>query len=146
MQHKEELKNTVLDINFDMTGVVMAKNMVFGFCDRQLIDHVVYEGKIRGIHFGSQMGLMPSDSTSFAIQGVPSMSFGTDTPRGGAEIHRRRDTMENMHPEELDIIISFVCHFAEEIANASMNVVPRELPKEVMDEKEKMQKMFGLED
>ena len=143
-QHKDELKNIILNINFDMTGVIMAKNIVFGSCDHSVIDHAVYEGKIKGIHFGSRLGLMPSDSTSFALNDVPAMSFGTDVPRGGAEIHCRRDTMDNMDPDELDTIVEFVCSFADDIVNAVINVVPRELPKEAIDEKEKMQKMLGL--
>lgn len=143
-QHKEELKDIILNMNFDMTGVIMAKNMVFGSCDKSLIDHAVYEGKIKGIHFDSRMGLMPSDSTSFAINDVPAMSFGTGTPRGGAEIHCRRDTMDNMDADELDKIVAFVCDFADDVVNAAMNIVPRTLPEEAVKEKEKMQKMLGL--
>lgn len=143
-QHKEELKDIILNMNFDMTGVIMAKNMVFGSCDKSLIDHAVYEGKIKGIHFDSRMGLMPSDSTSFAINDVPAMSFGTGTPRGGAEIHCRRDTMDNIDADELDKIVAFVCDFADDVVNAAMNIVPRTLPEEAVKEKEKMQKMLGL--
>lgn len=143
-QHKDELKDIILNINFDMTGVIMAKNMVFGSCDKSLIDHAVYEGKIKGIHFDSKMGLMPSDSTSFAINDVPAMSFGTNTPRGGAEIHCRRDTMDNIDADELDKIVAFVCDYADDVVNAAMNIVPRALPEEATKAKEKMQKMLGL--
>ena len=53
-------------------------------------------------------------------------------------------TVDNMDPDELDTIVEFVCSFADDIVNAVINVVPRELPKEAIDEKEKMQKMLGL--
>lgn len=144
-QHKDELENIILNVNFDMTGCLMAKNFVFGSCDQSIIDRVVFSGKIKGIHFGSKLGLMPSDSTSFALNGVPAMSFGTMTPRGGAEIHSRRDSMDNMDADELDKICEFVCGFADEIVNAVINVVPRELPKECEQQKEEMMKSLGFE-
>ena len=102
-------------------------------------------GKVHGIHFQTRMGLMPSDSTSFACSDVPAMSFGTMTPKGGAEIHSRRDTIDNVDPDELDQICAFATAFSAEIVNAKINVVPRALPKEVTDEKEKMKTLLGLE-
>ena len=143
-QHKDALKDIILNVNFDMTGVIMAKNMVFASCDKSIADRVVYSGKVKGIHFDSHIGLMPSDSTSFALYDVPAMSFGTGTPRGGAEIHCRRDTMDNMDADELDTIVEFVCGFADEIVNAVVNVVPRTLPKEVIEKKDEMMKMLGI--
>ncbi|MGM9942012.1 MAG: M28 family peptidase [Bulleidia sp.] len=143
-QHSDELKNIILNINFDMTGVIMANNCLFGSCDRSIIDHGIFMGKVKGIHFQSRMGLMPSDSTSFAINDVPAMSFGTMTPKGGAEIHSRRDVIDNVDPDELDTICAFACEFSSDIVNAVVNVVPRQLPKEALDEKEKMKKMLGL--
>ena len=73
------------------------------------------------------------------------MSFGTMTPKGGAEIHSRRDTIDNVDPDELDQICAFATAFSAEIVNAKINVVPRALPKEVTDEKEKMKTLLGLE-
>lgn len=142
--HKEELKDIILNINFDMTGVLMAKNALFGSCDKSVIDFGVFLGKSRGIHFETKMGLMPSDSTSFAVSEVPAMSFGTMTPKGGAEIHSRRDVIDNVDADELDTICAFATEFSTNIVNAKTNVVPRELPKEVTDEKEKMTKLLGL--
>ena len=144
-QHADELKNIILNINFDMTGVLMGNNGMFGSCDKSVIDYGVFMGKVHGIHFQTRMGLMPSDSTSFACSDVPAMSFGTMTPKGGAEIHSRRDTIDNVDPDELDQICAFATAFSAEIVNAKINVVPRALPKEVTDEKEKMKTLLGLE-
>ena len=144
-QHADELKNIILNINFDMTGVLMGNNGMFGSCDKSVIDYGVFMGKVHGIHFQTRMGLMPSDSTSFACSDVPAMSFGTMTPKGGAEIHSRRDTIDNVDPDELDQICAFSTAFSAEIVNAKINVVPRTLPKEVTDEKEKMKTLLGLE-
>ena len=142
--HTEELKSIILNINFDMTGVLMAKNMVFGSCDKGIIDYAVFKGKLHGIHFDSKMGYMPSDCTSFALNDVPAMSFGTDSPRGGAEIHSRRDTMDVMDKDELEIIVTFCCAFANDVVNAAINPVPSEIPEDITKTKEDTKKKFGL--
>ncbi len=142
--HTEELKSIILNINFDMTGVLMAKNMVFGSCDKGIIDYAVFKGKLHGIHFDSKMGYMPSDCTSFALNDVPAMSFGTDSPRGGAEIHSRRDTMDVMDKDELETIVTFCCEFAQDVVNAVINPIPSEIPEDITKTKEDTKKKFGL--
>lgn len=144
-KHPEEIKKTILNINFDMTGVLMGGDMVFGSVDRSIVDRVLYLGKVKGHAFKSHMGLASTDSTSFALHDVPSMSFGTRTPRGGAEIHSRRDTMEHLDPDTFIRLCEFVADFASEIINSSVNVVPATLPKEVLDQKEAMIKRLGFD-
>lgn len=143
--HKDELAKIILNINFDMTGVLMGKNMIFGSVDKSLIDRAVYMAKVDGMALGSMMGLMSSDSTSFALHEVPALSFGTMTPRGGAEIHSRRDTMEHLDPDKFFELCEFVAKYASEIINAQVNVVPRQLPKEALDQEEAMRKRLGFE-
>lgn len=143
-QHTEELKDIIFNVNFDMTGVLMAKNMVFGSCDKGIIDYAVFKGKLHGIHFDSKMGYMPSDSTSFALNDVPAMSFGTDSPRGGAEIHSRRDTMDVMDKDELETIVNFCCEFAQDVVNSVINPIPYEIPEDITKTKEDTKKKFGL--
>lgn len=144
-KHPEDIKKTILNINFDMTGVLMGGDMVFGSVDRSIIDRVHYLGKVKGHAFKSNMGLASTDSTSFALHDVPSMSFGTRTPRGGAEIHSRRDTMEHLDPDTFIRLCEFVADFASEIINSSVNVVPSALPKEAIDQKEAMIKRLGFD-
>lgn len=144
-QHKEDLERMILNINFDMTGVLMGSDMIFGSVDRSVIDRAIYLAKVMGHGLNSHMGLMSSDSTSFALHGVPALSFGTRTPRGGAEIHSRRDTMEHLDPDRFIDLCEFVALFASEIINAKVNVVPRQLPKEATDQEEAMRKRLGFE-
>lgn len=143
--HKDELEKIILNINFDMTGVLLGTDMVYGSVDKSIIDRVLYLGKVKGKHFDFAMGLMPSDSTSFALHDVPAMSFGTRSPRNGAEIHSRRDTMEHLDEDRFIQLCEFVAEFSEEIINAATNVVPRALPKEAIDKKAEMKKRLGFE-
>lgn len=144
--HKEDLDKIILNINFDMTGVLMGCDMIYGSVDKSIIDRAAYLAKVDGhaLTVGG-MGLMPSDSTSFALHEVPALSFGTRTPRGGAEIHSRRDTMEHLDADKFIGLCEFVAKFSSEIINAKVNVVPRQLPKEVKDQEESMRKRLGYE-
>lgn len=144
-QHQDELDKVILNINFDMTGVLMGTDMIFGSAHKSLIDRALYMAKVEGHHLGSHMGLMSSDSTSFALHDVPAISFGTMSPRGGAEIHSRRDTMEHLDPDVFIGLCEFVAKFSSEIINASVNVVPREIPKEAKDQEAAMRKRLGFE-
>ena len=65
-------------------------------------------------------------------------------PRGGAEIHSRRDTISNVDPDNLINSIDFISRYSEEIINAKVNVVPRELPKEAKDQEAFMRSRLGL--
>lgn len=142
--HKDELEKVILNINFDMTGVIMGTTGIFGSAHKSLIDRAVYMGKVEGYHLNSHMGLMSSDSTSFALHGVPAISFGSMSPRGGAEIHSRRDTMDNLDPDNFIKLVDFVSRYSSEIVNATVNVVPRELPKEAKDQEKFMRSRLGL--
>lgn len=142
--HKEELDKVILNINFDMVGVVMGTLGIFGSAHKSLIDRAMYMGKVEGFKLNSHMGLMSSDSTSFALHGVPAISFGSMSPRGGAEIHSRRDTISNVDPDNLINAIDFISRYSEEIINAKVNVVPRELPKEAKDQEAFMRSRLGL--
>lgn len=142
--HKDELDKIILNINFDMTGAIMGTSMIFGSCHKSLIDRAIYKGKVDGYHLDSHMGLMSSDSTSFALHGVPAMSFGTRSPRGGAEIHSRRDIMEHLCPDTFIRLVEFVAEYSSEIINAKINIVPRELPKEAKDQEAFMKSRLGF--
>lgn len=143
--HKDDLNKMILNINFDMTGVLMGRDMIYGSVDKSVIDRALFMAKTEGHYLGSGMGLMPSDSTSFALHEVPALSFGTRNPRGGAEIHSRRDTMEHLDPDKFIELCEFVAKYASEIINAKVNPVPREMPKEVKDQEESMRKRLGYE-
>lgn len=144
--HKDELEQMILNINYDMTGVLMGTNRVFGSCDPKLVERCVYLGKVNGIPFTSAVGLPSTDSTSFAVHGVPGISFGTNATLGGATIHSRRDTIDHLDPDAFIEICEFSAKFAEEIANAKVNVVPRALPKETTEPMDSMKKRLGFKD
>ncbi len=143
-QHKDELENVILNINFDMTGVLFGEASVFGSVDASIVDRCVYLGKVNGIPLKHMLGLPSTDSTSFALHGVPGLSFGTWSTRGGATIHSRRDTMDRLDPDAFIELCEFVAKFSSEIINAKVNVVPRKLPEESIKQMDATKLRLGL--
>ena len=81
-----------------------------------------------------------SDSSSFAVAGVPAVTFARLAPRGGAEIHSRRDIIDHLDPEKFIKTVEFMAKFSENIINAKVFPVAKELPKELKDKIEMFKK------
>ena len=147
--HKNELDKHILDINFDMTGMLFGDDNVFASCDRSILDNVYFTAKLQGKEIGKgwmgkDLGLPSTDSSSFAMHDVPAITFGSKSVRGGAEIHSRRDTMDHLDPDSFINLCNFIAVWSEPIINAPFNPVPRKLPDEVIKEKEMMLTRLGL--
>ena len=115
--HKEELTDTVLNINLDMNGCIMGKRIACCTAEEKLVHYIE-----------ARQGVYSSDSTPFADNGVPAVSFARIAPPNAATIHNRYDTMAVMKPEHLQEDVDFIAAFADRMANASRCPVAREIP------------------
>lgn len=141
--HKDELDKHLFNINVDMTGVLLGYEKAVFSCDEMVAKHVDFMGRVEGFPIVTEMDLYPSDSTAFARAGVPAMTFARLAPRGGAEIHSRRDIFEVLDPTAFIRTVEFMVKFSEEIVNAKVFPVPREFPKELKEKIEKWNKDEG---
>lgn len=146
--HKDELGKHILNINFDMTGVLFGEDSVFASCDKSVLEHCKFMAKTLGKHLGAgfmgrEIGLASTDSTSFALHEVPAITFGSHAVRGGAVIHSRLDTIDRLDPDRFMELCNFIAPWSESIINAPVNVVPRKLPEEVMQQKEQLKARLG---
>ena len=91
--HKDELLDYKLCINVDMTGVVIGKDIACCTSEKSLVNYIHYMGCEVGFPIEARQGVYSSDSTPFADNGVPALSFARLSPRGGAEIHSRKDIL-----------------------------------------------------
>ena len=144
--HKEELDKYIFEINFDMTGVVIGYEHVCCSCSEETLHAIQYLAGTEGFPLSSELGMYASDSSSFASAGVPACTFARLAPRGGAEIHNHHDVLDRLDPEQFMSTVGFACKFAEQIANAPVNVVPRKFAKSVEEAIEKRRKMFAERD
>ena len=91
----------------------------------------------------SKMDMYPSDSSSFASAGVPACTFARLQCPGGAQIHNRYDVMDRLDPDSFMITLNFALKLAEQIANSSVNLIPRKFSDELKKKMEERKKMFA---
>ncbi len=141
-KYQEELKNYLFCINVDLTGVLLGFDIAVCTCEDSVAKYIDYLGKIEGFPIATKVDTYSSDSTSFAMAGVPAVTFARLAPRGGAEIHNRRDVMERLDPQAFINTVEFMVKFSENLINAKVFPVSKEFSKELTEKLEKMKKMM----
>ncbi len=141
--HEEDMKKHLFNINVDMTGVLIGYEVAVCTCDDVVAKYIDFIGHAEGFPIATKVDLYSSDSTSFARAGVPAMTFARLAPKGGAEIHSRKDIFEVLDPSAFIKTVEFMVKFSDVLVNAKAFPVPRELPKELKEKMDKMAKMMG---
>lgn len=148
-KHKDELDKHIFNINFDMTGVTLGYEAFCCSASDEVKHAVEYLAKLEGYAMDSKMDMYPSDSSSFASAGVPACTFARLQCPGGAQIHNRYDVLDRLDPDSFMITLNFALKLSEQIANSSVNLIPRkfsdELKKKMEERKKMMAKMMGEE-
>lgn len=133
-KHQDELEKCVLNINLDMLGCVMGKFLACCTSEDKLSHYIAYRASVLGVGIRSYQGVYSSDSTPFADHGVPAVSFARMAGSDVAPFHNRYDTLEEVDPDQLIEDMEFVTFFADDMANASLCPVKREIPEKVKKE------------
>jgi len=140
-KHEAELKDYIFNINFDMTGVTIGYEKCCCSTSEETMHAIEYMAKLNNYPLNIELGTYASDSTSFAGAGVPACSFARLQAMGGAQIHNHNDTMERLDPDSFMITQEFVAKFAEQLANAPVNPIPRKFADVVAKKLEEGKKM-----
>ena len=138
--HEEDMKNYIFNINFDMTGVTIGYEHCCCSTSEDTMHAIEYLAKINNYPLKTELGTYSSDSTSFASAGVPAVTFARLNATGGAQIHNHTDTFDRLDPDSFMITLNFVAPFAEQIANAPVNPIPRKLADKVKEKIEEGKK------
>lgn len=141
-KHEEEMKNTLLNINVDMTGTLLGFEIAVCSCEEAVAKYIDVLGKIEGFPIKTSVDMYSSDSSSFAMAGVPAVTFARLAPRGGAEIHSRRDIIDHLDPNKFIKTVEFMAKFSENMINSKVFPVSREFPKELKDKMERFKKFM----
>ena len=131
--HPEEMKNTIFNMNFDMTGVTVGYESCCVSGCNEVLHAIEYLSKLESTAVKCYLGAYSSDSSSFAIAGVPSCTFARLTLPGGAQIHNHNDTIEHLDPDSFMITLNFSLTFAKQLVNTTTNIIPRKFEKEVQE-------------
>ena len=131
--HTEELKNAVLNINLDMIGCIMGKFIACCSTEEALVHYINYICSEMGFSIAARQEIYSSDSTPFAYNGVPALSFARIAPHNTATIHNRFDTIAVMKGEQMVQDIDFIITFTDRMANAKRCPVGREIPENIKE-------------
>lgn len=126
--HKEELKDFVFCLNIDMIGVVLGKEIACCTSEMALVNYIDYLGKEIGIAISAKQGVYSSDSTPFADNGVPSVSFARISPQGGAKIHSRLDVIDHLDKNSFSSSLTIMNEFIVRMDNSKVFPVSRVIP------------------
>ena len=132
--HKEELASVVFNLNIDMIGVVLGREIAVCTSEMSLVNYITYLGREIGIAVNSSQGVYSSDSTPFADSGIPSVSFARISPSGGCEIHSRRDKIDFMSKEAFASSLTLIQTFLDRMVNAYLFPVKKIIPDNMKEE------------
>jgi Iap family predicted aminopeptidase len=88
---------------------------------------------MHGVCIESRQDVYSSDSTPFADAGVPAISFARIAPTNTATVHNRYDTPAIMSGPQMVYDIDFIRLFADQMVNAVICPVKREMPDKMKD-------------
>ena len=126
--HEEELKNIALNINLDMIGCIMGKFIACCTTEEALTSYLKYMSAELGFGISISQDVYSSDSTPFADNGVPALSFARASSPNTATIHNSYDTMALMSGRQMVEDIDFIIAFTDRMVNSRMCPVAREIP------------------
>ncbi len=132
--HKEELSNYLFCINVDMTGVVIGKDIACCTTDPTCVSYLTCLSKELGFALEAKQGVYSSDSSSFADKGVPALSFARIAPKGGEEIHSRKDVLDYLNPKYFYDTVAFIIQFANHLVDSVYFPFTREVPEDMKKE------------
>lgn len=135
--HKDELNKYKLCVNVDMTGVVIGHDIACCTANDSLVSYINYMGREVGFNITARQGVYSSDSTPFADNGIPAVSFARLTNAGGAQIHSRKDSIEFLDSKNYYQTCDFIINFAKRMDQSIYFPVEREIPdnmKKALDE------------
>lgn len=132
--HEGELESIALNINLDMIGTYMGRFIACVSAEDGLATYIRYLGAELGFGIAPRQGVYSSDSTPFADQGVPAVSFARLAGSGQAVIHNRYDTPDVLSDDRIRQDSAFLAEFTRRMADSAKCPVKREIPEKVKKE------------
>ncbi len=133
-KHIDEMNQYKLCINVDMVGCVIGTDIARCTSSVSLVHYIKYLANEVGFPITVKQGVYSSDSTSFADQGVPALSFARIAPQGGARIHSRNDVLDHLDEKNYYKTCEFIILFAERLIQSVVFPVEREIPDNMKEE------------
>ena len=138
--HPDDAATLKAMINLDVGGNLLGNTMSMITATpaaEEYVKGILREG---GISAKVRSGVMSSDSAVFSDYGIPSISFGSMTPRNGGYMHTRYDNMDMIDADVLGEEVETLIYVATRLTEAEAFPIERK----ISDEMEKgLIKSFG---
>lgn len=131
-KHKKELEDIGLNINLDMIGSAMGGFIACATAEDRLVYYVEYLAKEKGFPLNARQGVYSSDSTPFADNGIPAISFARLTQY--SPIHNRFDDTKMLNEAMIKKDIEFIKTFTLRMDQAIFLPVERKIPDKMKEE------------
>ena len=128
--HKEELEKCRMDLNLDMTGLIMGFDQTIITGEESFKNMVEYFARECGFDTTVRREVRSSDSSVFADNGVPSIDF---VRRGKSVIHSRRDVEFPLHESAFERTQTFMRKFLERAMSGVEFPIPKVIPQDMKD-------------
>ena len=135
-EYAEALLKTRLMINVDLAGQVIGGHQAVVSAEESLCGLLRFFAQDVGFGITVSQDVFSSDSSPYADQGVPAMSFY----RGGTSAHNRYDIIDLISPRALEKSIVFLIEFSGRLANCEVFPIPRTIPETIQ---KKLATYFG---
>jgi len=128
--HTEELAKCRMNLNLDMTGLIMGndQNIITG--PESFKSMIEYFARECGFDTSVSREVRSSDSAVFADNGIPSIDF---VRRGKSVIHSRRDVEFPLGACAFERTQTFMRKFLERVMNSIEFPIPRDIPQDMKD-------------
>ena len=131
IKHKNSLKNIDLCINLDMIGSNMGEFIACVTGEDKLVHYTEYFSKEIGKAIKAYQDVYSSDSTPFADNGIPAISFARLTRL--EPIHNRYDDIKTINESVMKNDCNIVLEFSKRMAESETIPVNRVMPDNMKD-------------
>ena len=138
--HEGDKEKLLCMINLDVGGNLLGNTGVVVTATPGAEEYVKGILKEGGIFAKVRSSVMSSDSAVFSDYGVPSISFGSMTPRNGGYMHTRYDNMDMISADVLGEEVETLIYVAGRLSSAESFPIQKEISKEMQ---EQIIKYFG---
>jgi len=128
--HREELDKCRMDLNLDMTGLIMGSDMSVITGEEPFKTMLEYFAREYGFDTVVKRDVRSSDSAVFADNGVPSVDF---VRRGKSVIHSRRDVEFPLAATAFARTQGFMRAFLDRVLNSVEFPIPKTIPQDMKD-------------
>ncbi len=128
--HKEELEKCRMNLNLDMTGILIGADETDIVGEESFAHMVEYFARECGFSTVCKRVVRSSDSAAFADAGIPAIDFAR---RGKSVIHTRNDVEYPLSEEAFARTQTFMRQFLCRVMSGAEFLIPKAMPQDMKD-------------